>query len=174
MTLAIAIEDGPHVWLAADSSSTSTDEGVGDQDTAREPKVWVRGGWGIGFAGSWRVGALLRLDLDLPAVPRSVDAVERLVQLELPQRVRAVLSREDPDDAASTYLIVAARGAAWSGTFWDLTRSSHGYAAIGVPGATMALAVTSRLSPRARAVAVLSAAAKHQANVRPPFTVVRV
>lgn len=174
MTLALAIEDGPRVWLAADSAATSTAEGVYDQETVREPKVWTRGGWGFGFAGSWRVGALLRLDLDMPRVPRSVDAVERLVQLEFPQRVRAILSREDPEDATSTYLIVAARGAAWSGTFWDLTRSSHGYAAVGVPGATMALAVTSRLSPRARALAVLSAAARHQANVRPPFTVVRV
>ncbi|GMV20035.1 MAG: hypothetical protein AMXMBFR56_82590 [Polyangiaceae bacterium] len=174
MTLALAIEDGPRVWLAADSAATSTDEGSAEQDTVREPKVWVRGGWGFAFAGSWRVGALLRLDLDMPPVPRSVDAVERLVQLELPHRVRAVLTREDPEDAASTYLIVAARGAAWSGTLWDLTRSSHGYAAIGVPGASMALAATARLSPRARALAVLHAAAKHQANVRPPFKVERV
>ena len=172
MTCVLAIEDGPHVWLAGDSAVTDDDY---NQELLSDSKVWATAtGWGFGFAGSNRVGAVLRETLDPPKMRRDLSRIRRYVTIELAKELRALLRDEEETEIAATYLIAAHRGFAWGGALREMSRTTHGYQAIGTPDALAVLAATDKLSPRVRALRVLACVARHAANVRPPFTVVRV
>lgn len=174
MTCCVGIEHEGRVWLGWDSASTD-DNFV--QSIVAEPKAWrTRNGWGFGFAGSWRVGQLLRHALEPPRIP--VSRAERYVQRDLVAELRAVLRDELDSEVAATELLVAYRGRVWTVlgvSGWQATRDVRGYAAIGSHEAMACLHLTRRWrDPTKRITATLEAVAAHAANVRPPFDWVRV
>lgn len=169
MTCSLGVVQSGAVWLASDSASTSADMVC---DVVREPKAWTRPGWAFAFAGDWRIGQVLRHELR----PREhVTDADRYVTVDLAKALRRVLAPEPETARADCSLLVGHAGQLWELDVADCAavRSAWGYAAIGVPEALIGLALTAG-EPEGRLRRVLTAVARHQANVRPPFTVVRV
>lgn len=168
MTCALGIVHGGTVWLAADSATTSSDM---VSDVATEPKAWARPAWVFASAGSWRLGQKLRHELRPNPNPRDPD---RYVAVELPKAIRRILT-DEPAEQDGCFLLAGHAGRLWEIDLADCaaTRSAWGYAAIGVPEALIGLALTAG-EPERRLRRILTMVSRHQANVRPPFTVVRV
>ena len=171
MTCCLGIEDGPVVWLGADSAGTDEDK---VQDVVTAPKAWEVNGWGFAIAGSFRIGAVLRYGLKPTLSPRR--NLDKFIQMELIPHIRELLSNEDLEEVCGTELMIATRGALYSGTLHGctFTRSLYGYAAIGVSDSIIALGATEDMSPRKRLLKVLSQTSKHKSVVRPPFTVIKI
>ncbi len=72
MTCIVSIEDGPRVWMGADSLGSA-----GYSKTVRrDPKIFRRGPYLIGFSGSFRLGQLLRWKLSTEGPPSRATLAE--------------------------------------------------------------------------------------------------
>jgi hypothetical protein len=169
VTAVIAAEHDGEVWMAGDSASVCPSES--SIECVTERKVWTVNGWILGFAGSWRAGQMVKLDVR-PA-PRVRD-VDRYVKVDLVRLIRAACHGE-PEEELSELTMLAGYG----GKLYTVlpapgmaTRSQHGYAAIGASGALEALAATSTVRrPRARLLRVMHALLRHSTIVRAPVYV---
>jgi ATP-dependent protease HslVU (ClpYQ) peptidase subunit len=162
--------------MGSDSAAAAGTE----YDIVRQPKVFVRGGWIVGFCGDWRVGALVRLKLRLPKLPEPPQ-LERAIAVELADDLRALLKasdvalNEDADDEDWS-LLVGARGEIWElNSFFQALRSRWRHTAIG-SGAGFALgsldeSEESVRTPAERIRRALKFSARRCTQVRAPFTV---
>lgn len=172
MTCAIGLEQDGRVWLGWDSAST--DENY-SQEIVRDPKGWVRDGWGFAFAGSWRCGQLLRHELR-PTRRRATD-VDRYITSVLVADIRAILARESDEERQALEMLIATKGRlfGFSAKTGMVLRNACGFDAVGSQEALAGMTLTAgRTDPERRLRAVLAAVAAHSANVRGPFTVIRV
>ncbi len=163
MTCVVGLEHRGRVWLAADTSSNA-DENSDDDHT---PKVFKRDEWVIGYAGSWRLGALVRFKVTLPKRATKAN-VERIVSCDLIDEIVKVLdgngfSRElkDEGDAVNPWnLLVGIHGELWEiDQNLNATHSIRGYHAIG-EGAPWAQGVVAALKSSKQPESLLKQAIK--------------
>lgn len=184
MTVVAGLVHRGKVWLVGDAAASNG--ATGAIQTVSGPKVWTDGPFAFGFAGSFRAGNLLRHAFKAPKLPRSkaVDVLDRYMAVEFVPELRKVCEsvpadkEKDNSNVVEADFLVGVRGNLYllDGEDLHFECARDGYAALGTAeGVAMgALAVTPRMPPRERLRAVGAAAARHNAFVRAPFTIVSV
>lgn len=164
MTCVVAVADGGGVHFGGDSAITSDDELA----IQRDPKVFRRGPYVIGYSGSLRWGSILRYVVPLPTPPRR--GVARMLNLELSAELAVALAqaRVKADQA----LLGVSGELYWIDEDLAFVRLGADYGAIG-SGAAYALGALSvldhRLPPKRRLRHALEAAAHHCPSVQGPW-----
>lgn len=169
MTCIIALEVDGGVWIGSDAW-------LGDGatvDRVSAPKVHRAGPWVVGYAG---IAGHAQAVLDhLEVGVRSKRAHDAWIRAVFRRAAKAALaSLPSDDDGLQAVFLVLVDGRVWSvDGSCAVTRSAHGYAAIGAGAAVAlgALHATAGKEPRKRILAALHAAAAHADGVAPPFHV---
>ncbi len=174
MTVVLADTENETLIFAADSAASKGDE-IYTIDT---PKVFALGSYLFGYAGSYRIGQILRYYVELPEPPER-EAERFLVREVVPILRAAVLEQGAAGPGQDflgekTALLVGFQGRIWCvGT--DLTVTPEpSYAAIGsgrlrAYGAFHALYGAGVGPALRRLELVLEATAEHTTNVRRPW-----
>ena len=175
----VGVERAGGVVMGADTLGTDDDF----RATVRtDVKVFRVDDLVIGFAGSFRVGQLLRYSFHPPERPDDPDDIMRYMCVEFVDAVRDCLNsggatptRDGVEEAPDTGVLVAVAGKVYMvQADYQVARSVCGYAAIGGGSsyAMGALYATSRSkNHRARVLTALEAASEHCSVVRGPFTI---
>jgi ATP-dependent protease HslVU (ClpYQ) peptidase subunit len=184
VTCIVGVQHEGKVWIGGDSAGVA---GMGIQ-TRADVKVFRRGPYAMGFAGSFRMGQLLRYnaELSIPSVAevpdRDLDAFMVSIFVE---EVRKTLRKgghtyvENNSETLGGLFLVGVRGVLYAiDCDLQIGRTRDGYQAIGC-GDDLALGSlhatrldTSWMHPRYRVRKALDAAAHHSAGVCKPFKVV--
>jgi ATP-dependent protease HslVU (ClpYQ) peptidase subunit len=181
MTCIVGLVHEGVVWLGGDSAAV---EGS-DVSTTADPKVFIEADVAIGYAGSFRVGQLLRHKLDVPDHPERLDDIGWLVgpfvdAVRDTLAVGGALSKskqgveEMPDECG---LLIGYHGHLYEmGEAFGITEETTGVAAMGAGGAYAigSLHASEHRDPVDRIGLALEAAERFSGAVRPPFTVVRL
>lgn len=171
MTCIVGIETRTGVILGADSLSASDYV----QQTARIPKLFRVGPYLFGFTTSFRMGDLLRHQLELPPPPKTrlhrhiVKAVIPILRECL--REGGFLSSKDGAEVGGEFLLAVGGGLFHVASDYQVGQSAFGYDAAGGGQAVAlgALAVTAGQTPRRRLRLALEAAERHCMGVRRPW-----
>lgn len=168
------IHDG-RVWIGADSA------GITGQDlrVRSDAKVFHNGPCVIGFAGSFRVGQILRYQFAPPKHPRGMDGHEYMVKLfvtalRITHQVSGCSSKDNEEESFEGDILVGYRGELYQiGADYQVGCYADGFAAIGT-GDRVALGVlyvTKGIDPRRRLLKALEAAERFSTSVRAPFVI---
>lgn len=184
MTCCVGLERNGRVWLGADSASVDQESLA--VDVVREAKVFTRGEFVIAFAGPWRAGQILRHAF-YPNVRTDLKTDEGYMVLEVVEHIRRLFHKhgfeieQDEESAAGGFeLLIGYHGKLFKvEDDLHVERSTLPYNAIGC-GSDYALGSMYTSGqydalapfPRLRIELALEAAAKHNAGVAPPFTVI--
>lgn len=76
MTCVIGYQTGDGIWIGADSAGSTE---YGAQSIRADTKVFYHGPMTFGFCGSYRMGQLLRFNLELSEHPEGMDDFEYMV-----------------------------------------------------------------------------------------------
>ena len=76
MTCVVAITKDNKVYMGADSGGSDEESGI--IFNFKDQKVFRRGGYLIGYAGSYRFGKMLQYSFDLPPAPQNFKTSEQL------------------------------------------------------------------------------------------------
>jgi ATP-dependent protease HslVU (ClpYQ) peptidase subunit len=174
VTCIVGIEHADGVTIGADSASSN-----GWIRTSRtDSKLFRLGEYLIGYTSSWRMGQLLRYQLDV-AAPDTWD-LDRWMATRFTDAVRATLkaggfaTAHEGAEKGGTFL-VGVRGRLYS--VFDDYQVGHAAECHDAVGSGGALALgslhttRSQPDPMARARAALEAAAYYSTTVAPPFTI---
>jgi len=173
VTCVVGLEDDDRVWLGADSLGVA-----GYAKTIRrDPKIFRRGPYLIAFAGSYRVGQLLRWKIDRTGPEPGTDLAEFMAtnfidDVHLVLRKGGVTLRSGQLDGVSFMVGLYGRLFVVDCDF-QIGEPVCGYDAIG-SGADIAIGaihVLPNLEPQVRVRRALEAAAAHNAGVQAPFLI---
>jgi ATP-dependent protease HslVU (ClpYQ) peptidase subunit len=178
MTCIVGCEDDGKVYLGGDSIAISDDY---QACVITDAKVFIVGEIAFGFAGSFRVGQLIRYGLQIPAHAKGKSDMEYLV-IDVIDAIRALLTdkgamkKENEEEEHPAEFLAGYRGHLYYiDSDFHVGRIKDGYCALGV-GAAYALGSmfsTEKITdPKERINIALSSAVKWSAAVRPPFTIV--
>lgn len=179
MTCIVGVAYRGSVFIGGDSAAVA-----GDSINIRaDEKVFQNGEFLMGFAGSFRVGGLMRYAFVPPEYTGddemrylTVDFVDAMRAVQQNKRAMRRMNEETHESDAS--FLVGFRGHLFEvATDYQIARPLESYAAIG-SGADVALgalAATSRMKdPRKRVLIALEAAAAHCSGVRAPFSIMKI
>lgn len=177
MTCIVGIEHGGHVWIGGDSAGVDESYGI---VTRCDEKVFVSDPMIMGFAGSFRMGQLLRYALDIPEQSAKKDDMEFLV-VDFIDVLREVykdhghMGKEDGRDEGGTFLLGYHGKLYTVHEDFQVGRAADGYVACGC-GEDIALGSLhstreSNIDPTTRIRMALDAACHHSAGVRAPYTI---
>lgn len=184
MTCIVAVEHEGAVYLGGDSAAVDTDSllvcSLADEKvfmTESEDMV-------MGFAGSFRIGQLMRYALQMPIQKVGQDdmafmVVDFIDAVRTSMSSRGSLKKEDEVEEHDTHIVVGFNGKLYViEEDFHIERPILGYTSIGT-GAQIALGALhatqdSGKSPEDRINCALTAAAKFNAGVRKPFHVVKL
>lgn len=177
MTCIVGLVDGGDVWIGGDSAASRES---GELTLRRDPKVFRRGEYLIGFTDSWRMGQLLRYRLAVPERPGSVELFEWMAT-EFVDAVRRCLSEggfahiDNNVEEGGGFLVAVGGRLFGVDSDYQVGEDLSGYSAVGCGAevALGALAATRDLGGRIRVKRALEAAELHMNGVRRPFKVVR-
>ena len=181
--IAAFVEEG-RVWMGGDSAGVS---GEGEITPRADEKVFFNGEYLVGFAGSFRLGQVLRYVFEPPPVPEGCYDIERFMVRDFVDTLRECLKRagvaqkDDGAEAASigSGFLVAYRENLWRCDHdYQLGRSRAGMFAIGL-GYQLALGSmyalnhsgVSAFSPKERIERALFITERFSGAVRAPFTI---
>lgn len=192
MTCIVAVTDGESVVVGGDSA------GVGNKELRlrADLKVFLVGGYAIGFTTSFRMGQILRHEADLPKPPSSIDPddLERFLVKTFVPAIRESFAEHGFGKTARVNLKseVTEEGQAIGGLFlvgvagqifeiredFQVARPVAPFSAVG-HGAQIALGALHALqdqdlSLRERATRALEAAEAYSSVVRRPFHFVEI
>lgn len=174
MTCVVGLVDQGRVWMGGDSAGVAG----WDLEVRRDPKVFRRGPFLIGYTTSFRMGQLLQFSLDVPDHPEGMDPYEYMVRYFVDAARRCFkdggyAEKKNEVESAGNYL-VGYRGRIFEleGSY-QVGESVAGFAAVGCGDqvAKGALFATPHLNPRPRVRQALRAAERFSAGVRGPFTI---
>jgi ATP-dependent protease HslVU (ClpYQ) peptidase subunit len=182
MTCIVAIGDGTSVWIGGDAAGTAGLETTIRSDT----KVFVNGPMIFGFAGSYRMGQLLRYALTVPKHYSDDGDDMKYLVVKFIAAVRSCLKEhgwgltvtgdhENGREAGGIFVV------GYKGTVYQVDSDfqvgwpSSNSASIGSGEeyANGVLYATSDLNPKERIKKALSAAAEFNAAVAAPFTILQ-
>lgn len=180
MTCIVGVVDDGRVYLGGDAAATGS---AFDSATVTAPKVFEHNWYVIGYTSSFRMGQLIEHALSVPKPPKKAD-LHAFMCVTFVDTLRDCLKEggwatRDKEQEEGGQILVGVAGRLF--TIQDdyaVLEFSHGYQAVGA-GSDLALGALSALEqanghmdPATRLGVALSAAAEHNASVRPPFTVV--
>lgn len=180
MTCIVGLEHKGSVWIGGDSAGTASNM---HQRIRKDPKVFVRGDFIIGFCGSFRMGDLLKHTMNLPGCGDGIDPVQFMVN-DFVTSLRECLDEEnknikDEREKLSPYILVGLKGKLFNvqGDY-QVGQPASGFDAVG-SGADIAIGAMhasrrSLISSKARITQALEASALNNAAVRPPFTILKL
>lgn len=181
--IAAFVEDGS-VWMGGDSAGVS---GEGEITPRADEKVFFNGEYLLGFAGSFRLGQVLRHVFEPPPVPADCPDLERFMVRDFVDALReclkgaGVAQKDDGAEAASigSGFLIGYRDHLWRCDHdYQLGRSRVGMFAIG-HGYQLALGSlytfnrfgSREASPAVRVKTALLVASKFSGAVSAPFTI---
>lgn len=174
MTCIVGVEHNGKVYMGGDAAGTA---GNMTQRTRNDKKVFVRDGFIIGFAGSFRMGQLMQHKLILPTF--NGGNLASFMVNEFVNSLKECLKSENnhKGEELLPMLLVGHRGKLFDiqGDY-QVGETTDGFDAIG-SGADLALGSmhsNSMLSPDKRILQALNVSSKGNASVRPPFTILSV
>lgn len=176
MTVIVGLVHKGRVRLAGDSAGVS-----GYSLTVRrDPKVFTRGRYAMGFTSSFRMGQLLHYAGELPEPPKRPGELNAFMVTTFVDALRTVLkdggwARKDSEQEQAGQLLVGVAGRLFFiDSDYQVGEAAAPYTAVGcgVDLALGALHATSTLDlkPRRRLAMALVAAEHHSAGVSGPFT----
>jgi ATP-dependent protease HslVU (ClpYQ) peptidase subunit len=179
MTCIAGLEHEGRVWIGGDSAGVA---GL-DVDVRADEKVFRNGEMLIGFAGSFRMGQLLRYAWDPPTTPTAERDDMGFLVVDVMDSVRALLEqhgylkkKHDVETLDDGLFLLGYRGRLYRvDADLQVGRSRHGYAAIGCGesyalGSLHATADIAAAAPR-RIRSALKAATVFSGGVRGPYVV---
>jgi hypothetical protein len=184
MSLVVGLVHGDQVYMGSDSAETD----IHDLMPRRDPQVFCKGSFLIGYPGSFRLGNLLRYGLALPEQHPQMGLHEFMVQ-EFAARVRKWIQcgelkplanaedkRKDKDkyQKLEGLLLVGYRGHLFTiGSDGQVVEALDDYDVLGIGDevALGALYATRNEEPSHRVCSALRAAEHLTGAVRPPFHV---
>jgi ATP-dependent protease HslVU (ClpYQ) peptidase subunit len=178
MTCIVAIAKDGKVFMGGDSAGSDENEDLISPFVM--PKVFVRNGYTIGYAGSFRFGKLLQYVFDLPTVPKTATTSEKLddfMNRVVMQSLKKQAKELDLEKEEMGYeLLMGVNGHIFEiGTDWSALENSLSYNTIG-SGTKYAIGSLHTTSgwkePIKRINVALAAAAEYSMSVAAPFTIV--
>lgn len=184
MSCVIGFESNGVIYMGADSagidsSSLSISTRVDEKVFVAETNDFI-----MGFAGSFRVGQLLRYASDLPEQSNKKDDMAYMVtdfvdSIKNAQRDHGALRRDSEIEEHDAEFLVGYKGKLYIiESDFQVCRPIENYAAIG-SGAQVALGALyalrdSSISPQNKIQLALNAASEYCAGVRPPFVILKL
>lgn len=183
MTCIVGLEHAGKVWIGGDAAGTAPETfEVRERKGAKVFRVGRPGkaGYIIGYTTSFRMGDLLHFALKPPMPPTDPDRLDAFMATRFVDAVRACLkeggfAKADGPEEGGQFL-VGVRGRLYAvEADYSIGRNSLGYDAVGsgsdvAMGAMFALSSSGKLDPGKALTCALDAAARLNASVRPPFT----
>lgn len=178
MTCIVAIQKDGKVFMGGDTAGSDDESGM--IATYRTPKVFKRGEYLIGYAGSFRFGKLMQYTLDLPPVPKDCTTPEKLDEFmnkilmnSLKKQCKDLDLEKDEMDFDG---LIGLRGHIFEiSNDWCALECAQDWNAIG-SGTKYAwgslFTTESWKDPKKRIQMALSAAAEYSMSVAPPFTII--
>ena len=170
MTCIIGLVHDDKVYIGGDSAGVS-----GTNLTIRsDPKVFRNGPFLVGFAGSFRVGQLLRYALKPPGHPEGMDDYEYMI-VEFVKAVRTTL-KDNGFETGPSFLVGYKSQIYSVDADFQVGIPYYRIAAIGA-GANNALGAVHALGhwePEAKIKRALEITADLNTGVSPPFTIMRL
>lgn len=183
MTCIVGVEHEGSVYIGGDSAAI--DECMGICLCADE-KVFITDGGdlAIGYAGSFRIGQLMRYAFVVPDQPSKKDDMAYMVTdfvdaVRAVQRDKGAMTKENELEVHDAELVVGYNGKLYVvDAYYRVGRPVEDYTAVGsgAPVALGALYATrgQDLTPEDRIRLALKASSEYSAGVRPPFHIVRL
>lgn len=179
MTAIVAIADGRNVWMGADSAGTTLNFAI---ETRRDPKIFAKGDFLVGYAHSFRVGQILEYLFDPPPLAVGEDAMEYMIRQFVPHMRQCLHEHGSCDERATEFGGAALIG--WNGDIFSIENDFHvgrvdtGYQATGsgydiAMGSLYSTDGTDML-PETRIELALNAAEAFNASVRSPFRIFKI
>lgn len=177
MTCVVGLVDNGRVYIGGDSLAL----GGFSKELRADKKVFVRGEFAIGFAGSYRMGQLLQYKLVIPEHKPEMDNFEYMVS-EFVEATRECFQKGGFSNPNSNEINIGSFLVGYRGELFRITDDFQvskpyiKYDAIGCGGdiAKGSLYSTEGDKPKNRIIMALSAAAQLNAGVAGPFHVVSV
>lgn len=189
MTCIVAIEHHGDIYVGGDSAAI--DDAATEIRSRADEKVFIKSCFEfhdqrmiIGFAGSFRVGQLLRYSLEIPEHKKQYSDMEYLVvdfidSIRSMQKDKGSLIKVDELEEHDSELIVGYKGKIYIvESDFQVGRLIENYAACGTGAQTAlgALYATKniKISPEERVKLALSASVEYTPGVREPFTIMKL
>jgi ATP-dependent protease HslVU (ClpYQ) peptidase subunit len=178
VTAVVGIAKAGKVYLGGDSAATN---GWGELTISADPKVFKRGDFLFGIAGSVRVSNLVRYRFQAPQ-PQT-DNLDEYMKTDFIDHLRECLKQggvaEQDNNVESSFspMLIGIGGVLYSiGGDFSIIRSACGYDAIGTGGmiAMGSLHATPKMAPMKRIQLALEAAEANMASVRGPFVMEKI
>lgn len=183
MTCIVAISDGVNIWMGGDRAASDV-EGTG-LEVVKSPKVFARQSkdgniWLFGFEGSFRLGQLIKHELELPRLTKEQEGdIEKFLVVSFIQALRqclrggGLLREETSGVEHGGCFIVGLKGMLFIiQEDFHVAQYDHTYAAIGC-GEDFAkgslFSTQSDPDVEKRILIALEAAQEHSNGVRDPF-----
>lgn len=178
MTCIVAIAHEGKVYMGGDSAAV--EEETNSISIRKEPKVFIRGEYIIGYAGSFRMGKMLEHTFKYPEIPAQAD-IDKFLNTTFISQLRECVERNKLDlenDKDSADILLGTRGRLFEFNMdFHFGEDRHNFCAIG-SGANVALGSlysTSRFKDQfKRCRMALEASQEFNAWVRPPFTILEI
>jgi ATP-dependent protease HslVU (ClpYQ) peptidase subunit len=183
MTCVVALEQDGVVYVGADSAGFDSNLAIRSR---ADEKVFIteNGEFIMGFAGSFRIGQLLRYALVPPDQASKKDDMAYMVTdfidaVRAMQKEKGSMKKEDELEEHESVFIVGYRGKLYIvEEDFQVGRPIENYAAIGC-GADLAMGAMfatqkAAMNPEDRVRLALAAAVEFNAGVRPPYRILKL
>lgn len=126
MTCIVGVEYGGKVWIGADSSGVSNDH----INIRADRKVFVNNGYIFGFAGSFRIGQILRYNFKPPVYTKDKD-IEEFMVVDFIRDLKIVLEEHNKDHMKPYFLTGYMGNLFTIHEDFQVARNTYPYSAIG-------------------------------------------
>jgi len=177
MTCIVAVAKNGVVHMGGDTGGVDTDSGL--LFTYKDPKVFIRKGYLIGYAGSYSFGKMLQHTLDLPDIPHGVnspESVEKFVNgVVMPSLRKQAKALDLSNDESDFDCLFGIKGHIFE-VFndWFALEPTNSFASVG-SGSHIAFGslytTETWKDPVQRINVALRAAAEYSTSVSGPFTI---
>lgn len=173
MTCIVAVRARRGIVLGADSAGVSGWR----LDTRKDPKVFVRGDFAMGFTTSFRMGQLLHHAFVPPKLPKKAADLSRFMVVDFVDALRSLFkdrgfaTTKEGQESGGCFLVGVRQHLFRIGSDYQVAENVCGYDAVGCgeEPAMGALFASEGRPAQERALLALKAAEKFNAGVRGPF-----
>lgn len=177
MTCIVALSYKDKVYMGGDSSAV--EENGGMISTRKEPKVFIKNGYLLGYSGSFRFGKVVE-HLFVPPKP-DLNNLDKFLNTTFVDSLREICEKSKVDPASEedgSEMLVGVGGRLFEFcNDWHLGEDRNNFNAIGA-GTSFALgslySTRHKRTPHARIKSALESAERFSSSVRGPFTILEL
>lgn len=175
MTCIVGIAHNGIVYMGGDAAAVEED--TNSVTTRKEPKVFIRGEYIVGYAGSFRMGKVLEHSFSYPIAPTNAE-LDKFLNTTFIDRLRECVEENKLDldsDKDSADVLLGIRGKLFEFNMdFHFGEDGHNFASVG-SGSSYAMgslySTATMKDQIKRCKLALEAAQEFNAWVRPPFTI---